>query len=85
MNPYLPPNLLAEFEKKWDEALKCDEYATVQISPRKVLVLRDSTGAGRGVIADMRMPRKFEVVVTCPNHYTAMNYIRGLLGKVKTS
>jgi hypothetical protein len=74
---------LAQFDKDWQNALPCDDYAVVQISPRKWLVMKDTTGAGKGLVGDMRLPRKYVVVVTCSNQYTAYGYIRGLIRQTR--
>mgnify|MGYP001599510519 CR=1 FL=1 len=75
----------AQFERDWENALDTSEWATVQISPRKVLVLRKPEVMGRGItgFADvnkgachMRIPTHYKIVETCPNSFVAHDYIR---------
>lgn len=72
-------NVVEDYLKRvsdmWDQALPCEGWAIVQVSPRKVLVLKQRDD-GKGVIGDMRMPLRYDVVETCPNVYTAQRYIR---------
>lgn len=61
---------LDTFEEQWNAAIPCDDYAIVQLSPRKVLVLKLNRGS-RGISNGVRMPARYDIVTICKNRYLA--------------